>query len=291
MTALFRAEWLKLVGNRWAITFLVWIFPISALFLSVGAVVIALLASVGSPETLSDMSQFLTNWQGGFLSAWSFPNSDLGRFTIIIFTAIVFAGEYQHGTWKNLVTRRPRWIIMLNKFFTLAVLMTVAFTLMSIFVGVGSMVLAQVVGYDMGVIDGNTVGKFVRDIITQMALTLVTTFIATGYTALAAMYTKNIIGTIFTSLLITLGEPSVLLLVSLGRTLLNIDLFTLYLLTPTHNFSSIRNAEMGFEGFVPLAPAGFVPFSITISWLILVGWIIFLIALSIRNFTRQDITA
>jgi hypothetical protein len=143
----------------------------------------------------------------------------------------------------------------------------------------------------MGVLDGDTVGKFVRDISVQMALTLVTTFIATGYTALAAMYTKNIIGTIFTSLLITLGEPSVLLLVSLGRSLLNIDLFALYLLTPTHNFSAIRNAEMGYEGFIPLAPIGFVPFSITVSWLILIGWIIILTALAIRNFTRQDITA
>jgi len=205
MTALFRAEWLKLAGNRWAVTFLVWIFPMSALFMSVGAIVIALLASAGSPETLNDMSQFLTNWQGGFLSAWMFPNSDLGRFTLIIFTAIVFAGEYQHGTWKNLITRRPRWVIMLNKFFTLGVFITIAFTMMSLFVGVGSIVLGQIVGHNMGVFDANSLGEFIRDIITQMGLTLVTTFIATGYTALAAMYTKNIIGTIFTSLLITLG--------------------------------------------------------------------------------------
>ncbi|MCU0479917.1 MAG: ABC transporter permease [Anaerolineae bacterium] len=291
MTALFRAEWLKLAGNRWAVTFFVWIFPISALFLSIGAIVIALFTAAGSPENLSDMAQFLTNWQGGFLSAWAFPNSDLGRFTIIIFTAIVFAGEYQHGTWKNLITRRPRWVIMLNKFFTLGVFITIAFVMMSIFVGIGSIVLAQIVGYNMGVFDADTFGKFIRDITSQMALTLVTTFIATGYTALAAMYTKNIIGTIFTSLLITLGEPSVLLLVSLGRSLLSIDLFPLYLLTPTYNFSNIRNAEMGYEAFVPLAPEGFVPFSVTISWLILIGWIVFLVSLSIRNFTSQDITA
>ncbi|MDX2077300.1 MAG: ABC transporter permease [bacterium] len=291
MSALFRAEWLKLAGNRWAVTFLVWIFPISALFLSVGAVVIALFARAGSPETLQDMGQFLTTWQGGFLSAWMFPNSEIGRFTIIIFTAIVFAGEYQHGTWKNLITRRPRWVIMLNKFFTLAVFITIAFIMMSVFVGIGSIILAQIVRHDMGVFNGNTLGKFIRDISTQMALTLVITFIATGYTALAAMYTKNIIGTIFTSLLITLGEPSVLLLISLGRSLLHIDLFPLFLLTPTYNFSSIRNAEMGYETFIPLAPEGFVPFSVGVSWLILIGWIVFLIALSIRNFIRQDITA
>ncbi|MCL4254379.1 MAG: hypothetical protein KJ043_11450, partial [Anaerolineae bacterium] len=163
--------------------------------------------------------------------------------------------------------------------------------MMSVFVGIGSIVLGQIVGHDMGVFDANTFGKFVRDMLSQMGLTLVTTFIATGYTALAAMYSKNIIGTIFIGLLITLGEPTVLLLVSLGRSLLSIDLFPLYLLTPSHNMSSIRNAEMGMEPFIPLAPEGFVPFSLTISWLILVGWIVFLIALSIRNFTRQDITS
>lgn len=291
MTALFRAEWLKLAGNRWAVTFLVWIFPMAALFMSIGAVGIALFARAGSTETLQEMSQFLTNWQGGFLSTWMFPNSDLGRFTLIIFTAIVFAGEYQHGTWKNLITRRPRWVIMLNKFFTLGIFITIAFTMMSIIVGIGSIILAQVVGYNMGVLDGNTLSKFTRDISTQIALTLVTTFIATGYTALAAMYTKNIIGTIFTSLLITLGEPSVLLLVGLGRSLLHIDLFPLYLFTPTYNFGNIRTSEMGYENFVPLAPDGFVPFSASVSWLILIGWIIFLIAFAIRNFTRQDITA
>ena len=290
MTALFRAEWLKLAGNRWAVTFLVWIFPITGLFLSLGAIFIALLASINSPTELNDMRQFLTNWQGGFLSTWAFPNSEIGRFTIIIFTAIVFAGEYQHGTWKNLITRRPRWVIMATKFFTLAVFITIAFIMMSIFVGIGSLVLGQIVGHDMGVFDANTFSKFIRDIVTQMGLTLITTFIATGYTALAAMYSKNIIGTIFIGLLVSLGEPSVLLLVSLGRSLLSIDLFPLYLLTPSHNMSSIRNAEMGFEPFIPLAPEGFVPFSITVSWLILVGWIVFLIALSIRNFTRQDIT-
>lgn len=290
MSALFRAEWLKLAGNRWAVTFLVWIFPLTALFLSIGAIFIALIASINSPTELNDMGQFLTTWQGGFLSSWVFPNSEIGRFTIIIFTAIVFAGEYQLGTWKNLITRRPRWMIMLNKFFTLAIFITIAFIMMSIFVGIGSLVLAQIVGHDMGVFDANTFGKFIRDIATQMGLTLVTTFIATGYTALAAMYSKNIIGTIFIGLLITLGEPSVLLLVSLGRSLLSIDLFPLYLLTPSYNMSIIRNAEMGMEPFVPLAPEGFVPFSVSVSWLILIGWVVFLIALSIRNFTRQDIT-
>jgi ABC-type transport system involved in multi-copper enzyme maturation permease subunit len=291
MSALFRAEWLKLAGNRWAVTFLVWIFPITGLFLSLGAIFIALLASINSPTELNEMGQFLTTWQNGFLSTWAFPNSEIGRFTIIIFTAIVFAGEYQHGTWKNLITRRPRWMIMLNKFLTLAAFITIAFVMMSIFVGVGSIVLGQIVGHDMGVFDASTFGKFIRDILTQMGLTLVTTFIATGYTALAAMYSRNIIGTIFIGLLITLGEPSVLLLVSLGRSLLGIDLFPLYLLTPSHNMSSIRNVEMGMEPFVPLAPEGFVPFSLIISWFILVGWVVFLIALSIRNFTRQDITS
>lgn len=290
MTALFRAEWLKLAGNRWAVTFLVWIFPISALFLSLGAIFIALLASINSPTELNDMRQFLTTWQGGFLSTWAFPNSEIGQFTIIIFTAIVFAGEYQHGTWKNLITRRPRWMIMLNKFFTMAVFIIIAFVMMSVFVGIGSILLAQIIGHDMGVFDATTLGKFMRDMLTQMGLTLVITFIATGYTALAAMYSKNIIGTIFIGLLISLGEPSILLLVALGRSLLGIDLFPLYLLTPSYNMSSIRNAEMGMERFAPLAPEGFVPFSLTVSWLILVGWVVFLIALSIRNFTRQDIT-
>jgi len=289
MTALFRAEWLKLAGNRWAVTFLVWIFPMAALFMSIGAIVIALFAAAGSPDVLDDMAQFLTTWQGGFLSTWVFPNSEIGRFTIIAFTAIVFAGEYQHGTWKNLITRRPRWMILLNKFFTLGIFITIAFIMMSIFTGIGSILLGQVVGYDMGVFDGNVLGKFIRDISVQMGLTFVGTFISAGYTALAAMYARHVIGTIVIGLVVTLGEPSTLLLVSLARSLLHIDLYPIYLLTPSYNIANINGYELGFT-YAPLAPDGFVPFTTTASWFILIAWVVCLIMLSIRNFTRQDIT-
>ncbi|PJF28787.1 MAG: hypothetical protein CUN52_11690 [Phototrophicales bacterium] len=290
MTALFRAEWLKIAGNRWAVTFLVWIFPLGALLLSAGAIVIALFARTNSPTELNDMHQFLTTWQGGFLSTWSFPNSDFGRFVLIIFTAIVFAGEYQHGTWKNLITRRQRWVIMLNKFFTLAVFVIIAFILMSIIAGVGAILLAQIVGHDMGVFDANTFGKFIRDIFVQMGLTIVNTIIAMGYTALAAMYAKNIIGTVFIGLLITLAEPTVLIFIALVYRILNINLFVLYLFTPSYNFANIWSIEMGLGQLTPPAPQGFVPFSLSTSWLILIGWVICLCTLSIYHFNRQDIT-
>jgi len=290
MTALFRAEWLKLAGNRWAVTFLVWIFPMAALFMSIGAIVIALFAAAGSPDVLDDMAQFLTTWQGGFLSTWVFPNSEIGRFTIIAFTAIVFAGEYQHGTWKNLITRRQRWAILLNKFFTLGIFITIAFIMMSIFAGIGSIVLGQIVGHNMGIFDGDTLGKFIGDISVQMGLTFIGTFISAGYTALAAMYARHVIGTIVIGLVVTLGEPSTLLMVSLARSLLHIDLYPIYLLTPSYNITNINGHELGFT-YAPLAPDGFVPFTTTASWFILIAWVVCLIMLSIRNFTRQDITA
>ncbi len=284
MTALFRAEWLKLSGNRWAVTFLVWIFPISALFLSVGAIVLSFI----SPD-VRQVAQ-ITTWQNGFLNPWSFPNSEIGRFAIVAFTAIVFASEYQQGTWKNLITRRQRWVIMANKFLTLGLFITLAFILLSLVIGVGSVILGQVVGHPMGAFDMTIFGTFLRDLSLQMSLTFAGTFISAGYAAIGAMLSRHVMATIIIGMVATLGEPSTLLIVSLARGLFKIDLYGLYAFTPSYNMGNITASQMGTV-FAPVAPEGFIPFSQTASWLILLVWVVALIGLSIHNFTRPDITS
>ena len=101
MFNLFRAEWMKLTGNRWATSFFVWIFPAMPIGI-MGVYIVGALVSAEGREYLATNEQGMTNWQINFRFSWEFVNSEFGRWMIAAFTAIVFAGEYQHGTWKAL---------------------------------------------------------------------------------------------------------------------------------------------------------------------------------------------
>mgnify|MGYP001819990811 CR=1 FL=1 len=103
---LFRAEWQKIAGNRMVALALVWIFPLAAI---AGAALIVLLTmSVPDVRSVFASDRVVDLWRHLAPELWALPSSVLGRMLLIGFATLVFAGEYQWHTWKNIVPRSRR---------------------------------------------------------------------------------------------------------------------------------------------------------------------------------------
>ena len=141
MRNLFRAEWIKIAGNRWVAGCLIWIFPLGAVaFLVLAGLVLALSSSARAGLRQDDAIL----WTEQAISMWNFPNNPVGRLILLGFTAVVFAGEYQWQTWKNVVPRNRRAALILIKFLALGVFVVLAFSLMSALWTAGWAVLARI---------------------------------------------------------------------------------------------------------------------------------------------------
>jgi hypothetical protein len=285
MSSLFRAEWEKIAGNRWAVAFLVWIFPMGMLVFLGGVIVITLLSEDfrAAQTTLG-----IAPWNVTILDTWKFLNTEMMRYVIVIFSAIVFAGEYQYGTWKNLIPRRSRLVLILNKLLILGVFVTIAFVATTIISGIGTGIVAGMLGINYGPFDGETIRQFAGEYLFQMVITLSASLIAATYAAIAAMITRNIVASGIVGILITLAEQATLVLIWLIYTLLKINALLLYQLTPGYNLANIstwvqfNTAYQPISALKPLSLAS----SVTIVALIAVG----LIGLTVYLFRRQDIT-
>ena len=58
-------------------------------------------------------------WTDTFMASWGFANNLFGRMFLLGFTAVTFAGEYQWGTWKNIIPRQRRSLLIMAKFINL----------------------------------------------------------------------------------------------------------------------------------------------------------------------------
>lgn len=289
--SMFRAEWLKISGNRWTVAFLIWVFPIGALILMASAVLIALL----SPGFRTEQQMMgIDPWHITLVKAWEIINNPIiGRPAILIFTAIVFAGEYQNGTWKNLIPLRTRVALILNKFVTLAVFITLSFVLMTMIVGVGTGIVAAVMDMDYGLgTVGPVMGDFLGEYFLQMFYVLTSTFIVSCFAALAAMLTRSVVAASIVAILAyffeTLGVILFFLLVDLVT---GLELYQIYRFLPSFNLENIMSWARSGDGlpFV-IGEVDYGVLSLEASILIVIAWAVALIALTIWRFQRQDIT-
>lgn len=290
MVNLFYGEWRKITGNRWVTAFLIWIFPASMALLAVGAIVIALLSEdFRTAQRLAGVAP----WHESLLETWLLVNNQVGRWVILAFTANIFAGEYQHGTWKNLTIHRRRETLILNKFVTLAVFVTFAFLLVSIMNGIGSGILAAILDINYGLsAAGDVAGDFLREYALQMFTTLTGVFIIAAFAALAAMITKNILASVIVGIIINIAETvGIIFFFGLVKWLLKIDLFGLYIYLPTFNLENIGSwirtntpLPIMFEDQAYTAP------TLAGSLLIVALWAFGLVAVTAYLFRRQDIT-
>ncbi len=296
MRDLFRAEWLKIAGNRWVAGCLVWIFPLGALafLLVVGAI---LLLSSSARQGFRQDEAVL--WTEQAIGVWDFPNNPLGRLILLGFTAVVFAGEYQWGTWKNIVPRNRRFSLVLVKFVALGVFVVLAFALMSVLWAAGWGVLARIAGASYGPrISAGVIRDFAGDYVLAASLAFTSTIIAAGYAALAGMLTRSILGGVIVGFAVTFAENLSIVVLLLIGWLLDIPKAVLaYRFTPGYNLLNVaswisekapgvvRPYENGTHPDIVLSD------SLEFSVLVLAVWVVGLILLTGLLFRRQDLTS
>jgi ABC-2 type transport system permease protein len=295
MRDLFRAEWLKIAGNRWVSGCLIWIFPIVAF----GAVVVlALILSLSSSARNGFRQDNSPLWTESAMAVWNVPNNPVGRLILLGFTAVVFAGEYQWQTWKNIVPRNRRVPLILIKFLALGVFVVVAFLLMSLIWTLGVGLLSQIVGVSYGPrIAGDVVSDFAGDYALTVGLTFTSTLIAAGYAALAAMLTRSILGGVLVGFALTFAENlSIVALIVIGYFLDIPRIVHLYQFTPGYNLLNVAswiNDKVALNMDVTVESTATYVFSdsLTFSVIVLAAWVFGLIALTAYLFRRQDITS
>jgi hypothetical protein len=287
---MFRAEWIKIAGNRWVTSFLIWIFPVGAFILFTLLSIAVLLSDTLRQETVASG---IDPWNTTVLGAWAIVNNEFGRWIILAFTAFVFAGEYQHGTWKNLTPRRSRVALIIAKFVTLAVFIVCAFVAMTIIVGVGGWVVSRIAHIGYGEVNGDIVRDFAGDYGLQMFISISAIFIAAGYAAVGAMFTRNILASVIVGIIINIAETGILLLLVLFELVFNRRIYDVYLFTPGYNLANISAWVNNKEGYlVNLNEDNILgPHSLELSLLIIAAWVVGLIAFTAWRFQRQDITS
>ena len=143
MINLIRAEWKKLLGNRMLASFTVWLYPTG---LGAFILVMSIIHLLGG-DTYQELGG---NWNEPMLAAWNlitqFPDASLGRLPLLAFMAVMSAGEYEWGTWKNILPRNRRWAILVAKILTMALVMVFAIGLTSIISGPIRYAAANLIG-------------------------------------------------------------------------------------------------------------------------------------------------
>jgi len=286
---LFRAEWYKITGNRWATGCMIWIFP----GLAVLVTLFALGAVVCSSSFRNGVTEDPALWTEVAILPWVIPNNPLGRMLLIGFTAVLFAGEYQWNTWKVIVPRSQRVPLIMVKYFAVALFVVFAFVLMSILLTLGLGLVSLTIGSSYGPkITGDVLTDFAKDYGQQMLVSFITTIIAAGYVSLAAMLTRSILGSAVTGIVIALGETMLFLPLALLSWLFDKeDIIQVYRFVPSFNLNNLfiwLNGETP-EG-IKLASGRTIVDSQLFSEGVLLCWVVGLVTLTAYFFYRQDIT-
>ena len=293
MRSLLAAEWQKWIGHRWLTGFTVWIFPMGAIGIFATFILLLLL--------LPDSSERLVNaplvWTEQFLGPWVMFADAFGglmaRVLPITFFAGVFAGEFNWGTWKNIVPRGKRLHFIVAKYLVAVLMVMLALVLTSLLAGFGTFLLGAVTGQSLiPELTGEVLADFVGDYVTAVGLGLVVVILLANYAAISALITRSMLGSAILAMGIMIFEEFLLPLLNLISRLLNVpDVVQLYRFTPTYN---LKNASYWIQVgepsnnqfFIDLAQPDTLLFSVVIllAWtvgaLLVVGWL----------FKRQDIT-
>ncbi len=291
--SLFRAEWQKIVGNVRAVTFLVWVYPITAFIIVLLINGAGILLPVTREQVLTNPPQ----WTQRLLDVWTlfnrFPNNMFIRMPFIAFTAVLFAGEYQWGTWKNITPRRQRSALILTKFVALGALIILALTLTSLVWWAGGWLQTVIVDIPYGPeLNGEVVADFSRVYLLDTAVTFVATLIAAAYAALFAMASRSILASLLLSIGIGIVEvASALMFIIAGQVLDKPHLINIYAALPTYNLTNISSwINDGIGSDAGGLPGFTAVLSLPQSVLLISLWVIGLVVLTAVLFQRQDIT-
>ncbi len=295
MFNLYRAELQKIIGNRWVSGLLLWIFPIGALGVVLFVALMALLIDNFDSRFFNEPPL----WTNTMIGVWGFPTNTLGQMFLIGLTAVTFAGEYQWGTWKNILPRQRRTAVIIVKFLALGSLVVFAFVLMSLIMGIGYGLITKIAGIEYGpTFSADVLGEFAKDYGLQAALAFFAVLITGIYAALAAMVMRSILGGVLVGLGIIIIEPvSAAVLVPIATITERTGILHLIRLTPTYNIDNIRSwvtLDQPSQLFAWIFATNNLTAShnsISLSLLILSIWVVMGIGLILWLFNRQDISS
>jgi ABC-type transport system involved in multi-copper enzyme maturation permease subunit len=288
-----RAEWIKVNKNKTLTGFLVWIIPVGQFAFAITTILAFLVSERAAlPMAMTSSHQ----WDLDMLGIWSgltkFPFNVFGRLFPLAFMSVVFAGEYEWDTWKNVIPRGRRGQLILSKYIILIGLVMLSFTLAGLITATGHALDHKLLGLTYGPeFNWENFLDFLTLYSQQFLLGLLSLLILAGFAALAAILTRSILGALLAGLGFAVIEPmSLALLIFLRAVTGNQDLVNLYLITPTFH---LDNAHSWFFNNQP-ATTAFTTFSTEIwPWLsviVLLYWAALLTTLAVMLFQRQDIT-
>lgn len=293
LRGLIRAEWKKATGNRLLVSFLVWIVPtgIGAFF-----ALAALASLVSETAALAMAGTSSGEWTRDVLGPWSlitsFPGNILGRLLPLAFMSVLFAGEYQWGTWRFALPRTSRTALLIVKAFTATAIVASAFLIASLLVGVGQIAIHRIVGTAYGPpITLATLADAAGGLGGQLALGLYSLLILAGFAAIGAMLTRSILGAVLVGFGLSVLEPmSQVMLIVLARVLAAPGIVGLYQVAATYHLDNARSWLVDAHP-LPAPMAGFTAApSLPASLLVLTLWSAGLLILAVAIFRRQDIT-
>lgn len=292
MLNLLRAEVQKVIGNGMLTSFTLWVWPVGAF----AFVAVMVLFSVATPP--DNVIFAVTPWDQSMPAMWSnltgFPGSVLARLFPISFLAVFFAAEYDWGTWKNIVPRRRRPLLMFSKVLVLSTLVVLSFAAASLVWGVGMGVFAAVSGQTYGpALTAEVLNDFVPLYLFEAALAFGTTLVLAGFCALAALLTRTIVGGLVLGLAMsTIESVSGLILAWVAAIFGDPALVDWFALTPSYSVDNLRSWYHANTALTPEFVPGFTnQLTVGGSVFVFAMWILGLLALSILIFQRQDITS
>ena len=296
MFNLYRAEWRKVFANFRLTAFLVWIFPIGLFAFHT----VMILGSLVSGTLQIGVEYFGSgDWTKDSLAAWDilifFPANLFGRMLPLAFMAVVFAGEYQWRTLKNIVPRTHRWKLLLAKMAALISLVMVSMLLTALIASLGPSIGHRLHGLPYGpTLSVGVIRKFLLDTARIALIALLSLLNLVSYGAIAAILTRTILGGLLVGFGFAVFDATSLgFLLFLRGFLGKPELINLYQFTPTYNLSNLHSwlftgqaQRFISEGISPLTSEP----SFWVSLLVLAIWIGGLISLALAIFQRQELT-
>jgi hypothetical protein len=214
-----------------------------------------------------------------------------------MFAADAFGGEYQRMMWKNLLPRRRRLALILNKFFTIAVFALAAFLLMCVIIGIGVGMVAALAGVPYPPVLADVTPDAWREFLSlfgiQAGVAFAAALMAASYAALGGIFTRSIIGAVATSALLTLAEEgAALITLILSQLSENPGILQISKLTPGYNLANVSSWARTGSAYTPpyMLPYNFSEFSAGLSAFLVVAWLVGLLVLIAYLFQRQDVT-
>jgi ABC-2 type transport system permease protein len=278
------AEAMKFSRHR-ATWFLVWIYPIGFILLSLVAV-----AAGFSDQAPKDMVRqpSAERWIEHAAAIWVVPASTFGRYLISAFTAVVFAGEYGWNTWKLVVPHRARGALLAAKYGIVLAFLYAAFLLTGLLMlGAGWL---EDVATGTATPAGVTAAALLRAHGEGMAASLAPILLTIGYTSLAAVLTRSMVAALAIGIAVTTLEGLFVNFGPMGSFYAPGLTWALYHVLPGYHLANLEHAVVeGSSLSVPFPGTGVLALGWQVSAAAAAGWIALLSALTVASFKRQDL--